>query len=366
MFVPDGGDQRFDFDPDRGYEIDRVRVDGDSERVRSSYTFEEVTENHTIRVTFTETDEGGDDDDDDDDDGGITYLTITATAGEGGSISPDGRVQVAYDRNKSFIIQADEGYELADVLVDGRSVGAVGRYTFEKVHKNHTITAVFTASQKLNGVDRWLNTRDHIAYLSGYPDGTFGPDRNMTRAEVAQMFYALLNDQNVPATVSFSDVPDGAWYADAVETLASLGMFTGYPDGTFHPNSTITRAEFAAAALSFADMAPSARCSFPDVSAQDWFYPYVASAAEYGWIGGYPDGTFRPSGSITRAEVAVIVNHMLGRTPDQSFVDRSLDRLVSFSDLNSSHWAFYPIMEASNSHGHIKAGGSEQWTGINN
>ena len=366
VFVPDGGDQRFDFDPDRGYEIDRVRVDGDSERVRSSYTFEEVTENHTIRVTFTETDEGGDDDDDDDDDGGITYLTITATAGEGGSISPDGRVQVAYDRNKSFIIQADEGYELADVLVDGRSVGAVGRYTFEKVHKNHTITAVFTASQKLNGVDRWLNTRDHIAYLSGYPDGTFGPDRNMTRAEVAQMFYALLNDQNVPATVSFSDVPDGAWYADAVETLASLGMFTGYPDGTFHPNSTITRAEFAAAALSFADMAPSARCSFPDVSAQDWFYPYVASAAEYGWIGGYPDGTFRPSGSITRAEVAVIVNHMLGRTPDQSFVDRSLDRLVSFSDLNSSHWAFYPIMEASNSHDHIKAGGSEQWTGINN
>lgn len=366
VFVPDGGDQRFDFDPDRGYEIDRVRVDGDSERVRSSYTFEEVTENHTIRVTFTETDEGGDDDNDDDDDGGITYLTITATAGEGGSISPDGRVQVAYDRNKSFIIQADEGYELADVLVDGRSVGAVGRYTFEKVHKNHTITAVFTASQKLNGVDRWLNTRDHIAYLSGYPDGTFGPDRNMTRAEVAQMFYALLNDQNVPATVSFSDVPDGAWYADAVETLASLGMFTGYPDGTFHPNSTITRAEFAAAALSFADMAPSARCSFPDVSAQDWFYPYVASAAEYGWIGGYPDGTFRPSGSITRAEVAVIVNHMLGRTPDQSFVDRSLDRLVSFSDLNSSHWAFYPIMEASNSHDHIKAGGSEQWTGINN
>ena len=366
VFVPDGGDQRFDFDPDRGYEIDRVRVDGDSERVRSSYTFEEVTENHTIRVTFTETDEGGDDDNDDDDDGGITYLTITATAGEGGSISPDGRVQVAYDRNKSFIIQADEGYELADVLVDGRSVGAVGRYTFEKVHKNHTITAVFTASQKLNGVDRWLNTRDHIAYLSGYPDGTFGPDRNMTRAEVAQMFYALLNDQNVPATVSFSDVPDGAWYADAVETLASLGMFTGYPDGTFHPNSTITRAEFAAAALSFADMAPSARCSFPDVSAQDWFYPYVASAAEFGWIGGYPDGTFHPSGSITRAEVAVIVNHMLGRTPDQSFVDRSLDRLVSFSDLNSSHWAFYPIMEASNSHGHIKAGGSEQWTGINN
>ena len=83
-------------------------------------------------------------------------------------------------------------------------------------------------------------------------------------------------------------------------------------------------------------------------------------------ISGRGDGTFAPDANATRAEVAVIVNHMLGRTPDQSFVDRSLDRLVSFSDLNSSHWAFYPIMEASNSHGHIKAGGSEQWTGINN
>ena len=364
VFVPDGGDQRFDFDPDRGYEIDRVRVDGDSERVRSSYTFEEVTENHTIRVTFTETDEGGDDDDDDDDDGGITYLTITATAGEGGSISPDGRVQVAYDRNKSFIIQADEGYELADVLVDGRSVGAVGRYTFEKVHKNHTITAVFTASQKLNGVDRWLNTRDHIAYLSGYPDGTFGPDRNMTRAEVAQMFYALLNDQNVPATVSFSDVPDGAWYADAVETLASLGMFTGYPDGTFHPNSTITRAEFAAAALSFADMAPSARCSFPDVSAQDWFYPYVASAAEYGWIGGYPDGTYRPNSNITRAEVTIIVNNMLGRVADQSYIDQNPDQIVHFGDLLDQHWAYYSIMEATNSHEYEWDAREEIWLRI--
>lgn len=104
-------------------------VDGDSERVRSSYTFEEVTENHTIRVTFTETDEGGDDDNDDDDDGGITYLTITATAGEGGSISPDGRVQVAYDRNKSFIIQADEGYELADVLGGRQERGSRGAAT---------------------------------------------------------------------------------------------------------------------------------------------------------------------------------------------------------------------------------------------
>lgn len=180
------------------------------------------------------------------------------------------------------------------------------------------------------------------------------------------MFYALLNDQNVPATVSFSDVPDGAWYADAVETLASLGMFTGYPDGTFHPNSTITRAESRRRPSPSPIWLPVPGAASPMCPRRTGSTPMWPAPAEYGWIGGYPDGTFHPSGSITRAEVAVIVNHMLGRTPDQSFVDRSLDRLVSFSDLNSSHWAFYPIMEASNSHGHIKAGGSEQWTGINN
>ena len=124
-----------------------------------------------------------------------------------------------------------------------------------------------------------------------------------------------------------------------------------------------------AAALTAGLLVPSAGAvdtGFSDVPAESALAGEVRKAVDYGLMNGYPDGTFRPSGSITRAEVAVIVNHMLGRTPDQSFVDRSLDRLVSFSDLNSSHWAFYPIMEASNSHDHIKAGGSEQWTGINN
>ena len=117
--------------------------------------------------------------------------------------------------------------------------------------------------------------------------------------------------------------------------------------------------------LSAAPLSPAASAAFSDAEGT-WAAEVIEKAEGYGLMNGYPDGTFRPSGSITRAEGAVIVNHMPGPTPDQSFVDRSLDRLVSFSDLNSSHWAFYPIMEASNSHDHIKAGGSEQWTGINN
>ena len=116
--------------------------------------------------------------------------------------------------------------------------------------------------------------------------------------------------------------------------------------------------------LSAAPLSPAASAAFSDAEGT-WAAEVIEKAEGYGLMNGYPDGTFRPSGSITRAEVAVIVNHMLGRTPDQSFVDRSLDRLVSFSDLNSSHWAFYPIMEASNSHEYSRRQNySEYWTKI--
>ena len=215
-----------------------------------------------------------------------------------------------------------------------------------------------------NGVSDWLNTKDHNAYLSGYPDGTFGPDKNMTRAEVAQMFYALLKDKNVTVTTSFSDVPADAWYAKAVNTLASLGMLGGYPDGTFRPDAPITRAEFAAIALAFAYDPADASCAYTDVSAGAWYYTYVAQATTYGWIGGYPDGTFRPNNSITRAEVCVIVNNMLGRGADERYVDRNGDELVSFFDLNDDHWAYYTIMEATNTHDHTKDGSEEVWKTI--
>ena len=123
------------------------------------------------------------------------------------------------------------------MLVDGESVGAVSRYTFETVRKNHTIEAEFRAVEKATdtGVDRWLNTTDHMAYLNGYGTGLFGPDDHMTRAQAAQMFYNLLLDQEVSAAVRFTDVPADAWYARAVETLASLGMVEGVGGGKFAP-----------------------------------------------------------------------------------------------------------------------------------
>ena len=370
--------------------------------------------------------------------------TITATAYDGGSISPSGNVTVNHGAGQTFTITAGTNYRISKVLVDGVSQGAISTYTFANVTGNHTIEAYFTyvggdatqsefelhyvtnggkylsveseihvwtkdhedlpvperdgytfvgwywdlrLNQPVTGdvkvdvpvvvlyakwekdgtwtgsgdVSNWLDTVNHKAFLSGYPDGTFGTDRNMTRAEVAQMFYSLLLDKDVKITKTFTDVPADAWYADAVNTLASLGMLGGYPDGTFQPDRTITRAEFAVVALAFTDGGSGASCSFTDVNRSDWFYQYAAQASAYGWIGGYPDGSFRPNNKITRAEVSVIVNNMLGRDADERFIDRNGDELVSFTDLTDGHWAYYAIMEATNTHTYTRDGSTEVW-----
>ena len=211
------------------------------------------------------------------------------------------------------------------------------------------------------GVSGWLNTKDHTAFLSGYSDGSFRPDANMTRAEVAQMFYGLLLDQDVTITVRFADVSDDAWYARAVNTLASLGLVSGYSDGTFQPNRTITRAEFTAIAMGFAEPVDGEARAFRDVRPGAWYYDAVTGAAGYGWISGYSDGTFRPEKTITRAEVTAITNQMLGRAADQSYVNGHLLEIRQFRDLGIPHWAFYSIMEATNDHDYRVSGGEERW-----
>lgn len=231
-----------------------------------------------------------------------------------------------------------------------------------------TVTLYAKWSEKIGpddtGVSDWLETDEHRAYLTGYPDSTFRADRNMTRAEVAQMFYALLLDKNVTITKSFSDVPDDAWYATAVKTLASLGMMDGYPDGTFRPDEPITRAEFATVGLAFAYDPLDADCSYYDVSASAWYHTYVAQATTYGWIGGYPDNTFRPGNNITRVEVCVIVNNMLGRDADERYIDRHEDELVHFVDLSDSYWGYYTIMESTNTHEYTGSFTNEKWTDV--
>ena len=275
-------------------------------------------------------------------------------------------MRVTHGGSKTFTVTPDTDHRIVDILVDGESVGVVSKYTFENVRERHTIEAIFekiptVADPEGTDVFKWLNTADHIQYLHGYPDNLFGPDDNMTRAEVAQMFYNLLLEQEVPVTVHFDDVPDTAWYSKAVNTLGSLGIVAGIGDGQYAPERPITRAEFTVIAMRFAKLPEGGTNIFSDVVEHAWYYDYVIGSIQYGWITGYPDGTFRPENTITRAEVTTIVNRMLDRSADKSFVDRHGDRLNQFFDVSKSYWAYYQIMEAANAHHCTKNGLEEIW-----
>ena len=218
-------------------------------------------------------------------------------------------------------------------------------------------------------VSHLLNAEDHMQYIRGIGKNLFSPDRNMTRAEVAQMFFNLLVEQNVEITNRFPDEPDDAWHERAVHTLASMGILTGYPDGGFHPEDSITRAEFVAIAARFAEELPEAVQTMPffDVSVQHWGYKYISAAVRFGWIKGYEDGSFQPNRLIRRAEAVTIVNRMLDRVADREYIDNhaGLDR---FTDVPETHWAYYDIMEAFDSHDYERHDGKEEWTGstVNN
>lgn len=296
--------------------------------------------------------------------------TITATAGAHGSIDPEGKVSVKGGSDKVFTISPNNGYRIEEVRVDGRSVGTVSYYIFSNVDENHTISVTFAEARPANnngiadptetGVAGWLQTREHIAYLGGYGNGLFGPDDNMTRAQAAQMFYNLLLNKNVDITVDFTDVPADEWYGNAVRTLASLGVIKGIGDGQFAPNRTITRAEFTVIAMRFANVSADVTNPFTDIAMNDWYYTAVTSAVSYGWITGYSDGTFKPMATITRAEVATIVNRMLARTADRNFVDSSA--VTRFDDVPATYWAYYNIAEATTAHTHtIDNNGVESW-----
>ena len=244
-----------------------------------------------------------------------------------------------------------------------------GSFTFEMPNSEVTVKVEFeplpeVADPNDTGVADWLDTVNHNSYLNGYPDSTFRPSGNMTRAEVAQMFYNLLLNKDVAVTVSFSDVKAGSWYETAVNTLASLGIVTGVSKNQFVPERAITRAEFTAIAMRFAKLDQTGTNIFSDVKQSDWFYKYVVGSIQYGWITGYSDGTFRPNNTITRAEVTTITNRMLGRAADETYVGNNSSSLRSFADVNRSHWAYYQIVEATNSHAFEKTDGAETWSNL--
>ena len=197
-----------------------------------------------------------------------------------------------------------------------------------------------------------LNGDDHFAYIVGYPNGNVEPNGNITRAEVATIFFRLLTEEvrtaNSTQSNSLSDVTRGQWFNHAVSTLSSMGIVKGHNDGTFAPNAPITRAEFAAIAARFDDKNTDTSSKFTDI-ASHWAKNEIGIAANKGWINGYPDGTFRPNQYITRAEAMTLVNRVLNRLPENS--SDLLDSMIKWPDNSDvSAWYYLAVQEATNSH----------------
>ena len=214
-----------------------------------------------------------------------------------------------------------------------------------------------------------LNGDDHFAYIVGYPNGNVEPNGNITRAEVATIFFRLLTEEvrtaNSTQSNSLSDVTRGQWFNHAVSTLSSMGIVKGHNDGTFAPNAPITRAEFAAIAARFDDKNTDTSSKFTDI-ASHWAKNEIGIAANKGWINGYPDGTFRPNQYITRAEAMTLVNRVLNRLPENS--SDLLDSMIKWPDnSDASAWYYLAVQEATNSHAYSdksKDDKYEKWTTI--
>lgn len=218
-----------------------------------------------------------------------------------------------------------------------------------------------------------LNTGDHYAYVMGYPDGTVRPNGSITRAEVSAILFRLLSDKTrdeyFTTVSSFTDVKAGAWYNNSIATIEKAGVIVDTAKGgAFRPNEAITRAELAAMLAQFSDAKPVKGVKFSDVSAEHWAYEAIAIAAKMGWIEGYPDGTFRPDATITRAEMMTLVNRALERVPSDEDHLLSKRVMLTFPDCKSGDWFYIAVQEATNSHTYERAAteknGDEQWTAL--
>lgn len=188
-----------------------------------------------------------------------------------------------------------------------------------------------------------LVTGGHATYMEGYGDGTFRPDRTMTRAEASQVLYQLLAAKPPVSGTAFDDVPSSQWFYTAINALYQKGVVGGDGSGKFYPNDPITRVEFLKMLCICMGVTGTGSVTYDDVSSDHWGYSYICAAVAKGWASGYGDGTFRPDQAMTRAEATKMVNVALGRTGDGFAADRNEQK---FTDVPKSHWAFLHVAEA--------------------
>lgn len=357
LTVNEGEDLTLSFAPAEGYYLQDVLLDGVSVGDGASLTLEDIRAAHTVRVVFAELMYE------------LSYFTYGGTEYEtelhsAGTVVELDKVPVrsGYRFTGWF---ADEALTLPVTSVtmdDHKSVHAGWERVITPVPPTPS-TPDEPEVYRPNG----LVLDEHFAYLIGNDDGLIRPEANITRAEVATIFFRLLTDETRESfwsdTNSYTDVAAGSWYNNAVSTLSAMGVLGGYEDGSFRPNASITRAEFAKIAVSFFELEGLA-CENPflDVAPSAWYAESVAAAAEIGLIEGYEGGLFRPDAPITRAEACTIVNRTLGRAPHAAGLLPESEMNLWPDNMDASAWYYAQIQEATNSHDFVWAGEFEQWT----
>ena len=268
----------------------------------------------------------------------------------------------------------DEKYKKNTVVILDKIPKRVG-YTFTGWYADKELTDKITsvkmtsdktvyAGWQATDVPNYLNNENHFAYIVGYEDGTVRPNANISRAEVAAIFFRLLKDDvrddNLTANSVFTDVAFGKWYNKSISTMAKIGIVKGRTANAFAPNAPITRAEFAAICSRFDRSNVEIKSDFNDISGH-WAENEIRRAASLGWIQGYTDGSFKPDQNITRAEAASMINRMLHRLPET--VDDLLDGMIQWQDNQPSDWYYINMQEATNSHDFKQKGEiNEYWT----
>ena len=290
--------------------------------------------------------------------GGSTYYILHYES-NGGTEYKDERYK------KNTVVELDkvptrEGYTFTGWYADEE---LTDRITSIKMTSDKTVYAGWEPT----GVPDWLNGKDHFAYVVGYVDGTVRPLNNISRAEVATIFFRLLNEdireENLTSANTFADVNDGMWCNMAISTMAKLGVVKGRSTEHFDPNAPITRAEFAAICARFDTSKRTGDSDFTDITGH-WAEAEIERAASLGWIMGYTDGTFRPENYITRAEAMTMINRVLNRLPEDK--EDLLDGMNVWPDNQPDAWYYLAVQEATNSHDFTRKGDvHEHWTKLN-
>ncbi|MBQ7574462.1 MAG: S-layer homology domain-containing protein, partial [Clostridia bacterium] len=305
--------------------------------------------------------------------------------GGGGSISVNTtNIKITDKDGKNvtgFTKSTDTNSNVTITLPNGKTITDKDYYTITLTNgrgaskPDITVTLKDKANNSASGITDKngvviLPGEEHKAYIFGYDDGTFRPENDMTRAEATAIFARLVSDkkgETISGNSTFADVSSKDWFAKEVGYLEKYNIIKGYEDNTFRPNNAVTRAEFVTMAVRYYSLFNEVKktgytVKYTDLDSSYWAYGDIAYAKNIGWLNGYADGTFKGDNNITRAEVVTVVNRATGRNADESYINKNLSVLNKFTDLkNNSHWAYYDIEEAANTHRSVSNRDAENW-----